>query len=129
MLGPRRTTVGSVCSGCAELQRSGLASAMELSFATKTLRAECLEQATAEEAYGPTVAAGLRAALADLDAAVTVADLPAATSLQLTENELRAIVAPGWTLVCVPGGRVRGQASFKWADVYRLKLMEIVEDQ
>ena len=102
---------------------------MELSFDTKTLRAECLEQATAERAYGPSVAAGLRSTLADLDAAVTVADLPRTTPLKVTESELLVAVVPGWTLLCVPEGRQRQQASLEWAHVYRLKLMKIEEEQ
>ena len=105
------------------------ADAMELSFDSKTLRSECLDQATAEPRYGSAVAAGLRAALADLDAAVTVVDLPTTTTVKLTERELRVAITPERTLVCVPGGPRRQQGSFDWAHVYRLKLMRIEEEQ
>ena len=101
---------------------------MELSFDTKLLRTECLDQAEAERSYGPTVAAGLRTTLADLDAAVTVADLPATAAVRLTEEELRVVVAPKWTLVCIPGGRQHRRAPFDWSHVYRLKLMKIEEE-
>ena len=68
---------------------------MELSFATKRLRLQCMEQCQAEEVYGSARAAGLRAQLADLDAAVTVADLPAINSYNTLEGELRITFAPG----------------------------------
>ena len=101
------------------------ADAMELLFDSKTVRSECLDQATAKRRYGSTVAAGLRAALADLDAAVTVVDLPTTTTVKLTARELRVAITAEMTLVCVPGGPRRQHESLNWAHVYRLKLMKI----
>ena len=98
---------------------------MELSFATRALRMECLDQECAEQAYGQAVAAELRARLADLDAAVTVADLPSSGLLRTSERELRVALAPGWNLVCESGGSHRLAEPADWARVYRLKLMKI----
>ena len=100
---------------------------MELSFATKDLRSQCLDQGRAEKAYGPVVAAGLRARLADLDAAVTVVDLPCSEALHMSERELRISVAPNWELVCEPGGERNPSEPRDWTRVYRLKLVKIVE--
>ena len=98
---------------------------MELSFATKTLRSECLDQGRGEQAYGATVAIGLRARLADLDAAVTVVDLPPTELLRTSDREMRVALAPGWDLVCEPGGIRRHDGSRDWTRVYRLKLLKI----
>lgn len=97
---------------------------MELSFGSKTLRSLCSDSDKAERRYGPVVAAGLRTYVADLDAAVTVADLPSTGALLLTEDELRVFLGDGWCLVGEPGppdeaGRV------DWTRVYRLKLLRI----
>ena len=104
----------------------GLDRTMELSFATKKLRAQCLESGVAEKVYGPVVAAAIRARLADLDAAVTLADLPRADSLDLSEREIRISLARGWDLVCEAGTPHQDQP-LDWARVYRLKLLRIEE--
>ena len=98
---------------------------MELSFATKALRMKCLDQGRAEKAYGPDVATELRARLADLDAAVTAADLPPSVRLRTSERQLRVSLASEWQLVCEPGGTERPGASLDWARIYRLKLVRI----
>jgi hypothetical protein len=52
---------------------------MELAFATKALRSLCEEEGTAVEKFGTKVAAELRARIADLRAADSVADIVAGT--------------------------------------------------
>ena len=98
---------------------------MELSFATKALRMKCLDLRRAERAYGPDVATELRARLADLDAAMTVADLPASVQLRTSGHQLRVSLGSGYRLVCEPGGAHRPDAPLDWTRVYRLKLVRI----
>lgn len=97
---------------------------MELSFASKALRTKCLDQGRAEQVYGPAVATELRARLADLDAAVTVADLPP-TMRSTSGRQLQVPLASGWQLICEPGGPQGPSGTPDWANVYRLKLMRL----
>lgn len=98
---------------------------MELSFASRRLRSECHDPATGDAAYGPVDAAGLRARLADLDAAVTVADLPTG-SPRCSGRELRVSVTEDRDLVCEAHGSHVGDPP-DWRRVYRLRVLRIEE--
>ncbi len=50
--------------------------ALELAFAERNLRRLCEREAVAKLAFGPEVAAALKARIADLNAADTASDLP-----------------------------------------------------
>lgn len=99
---------------------------VELSFDNVTLRRTCRDPQAATQAYGPTVAAALRARLADFDAALTFADLPDAGTYNTLSQELTFDLHANWVLVCSVAGRNKnGQMDF--THVYRLKLRRIVQ--
>lgn len=75
---------------------------MELSFATRQLRSEALDRSCAERSYGSNVAVELHARLADLAAAVTVADLPPVTGWQVIDCQLRVRLSAEMVLLCAP---------------------------
>jgi len=98
---------------------------MELSYETKTLRALCLDPTTAEGKLGDPLAAILRATLADLDAAVTLVELPSSGSLRYAGMELRVDLGRDHELLCESGA---GQGDPPdWSRVYRLKLIRVQE--
>ena len=93
---------------------------MELSFATKRLRSEALDRSVAERSYGLESALELHARLADLAAAVTVADLPRVTGWKRGDRQLRVPVFPTGILVCEP---VPVVAPVDWSRVHRLQVI------
>lgn len=97
---------------------------MELSFATKRLRSEALDRSIAERSYGLETALELHARLADLAAAVTVADLPEVTGWKTQGEQLRVQVSARSVLVCVP---VPSASSVVWSRVHRLQVLGIEE--
>ena len=98
---------------------------MELSFTSRRFRSECDDPDFGEAAYGPVIAAGLRIRLADLDAAVTVADLPAG-SPRCTGRVLRVSVTADRDLMCEAHGSHAGDSP-DWRRVYRLRVLGIEE--
>jgi hypothetical protein len=97
---------------------------MELSFATRKLRSEALDRSCAERSYGAATAVELHARLADLHAAVTVADLPRVTGWQLLDAQLRVRVSADAVLVCTP---VATSEAVNWSRVHRLRVLGIEE--
>ena len=97
---------------------------MELSFATRRLRSEALDRSCAERSYGLTTALELHARLADLAAAVTVADLPRVTGWQVRGSELRVRLSTDSVLACAP---VPASESVDWGRVHRLRVLGIEE--
>jgi hypothetical protein len=97
---------------------------MELSFATRRLRSEAMDRSCAERSYGSNVAVELHARLADLAAAVTVADLPPVTGWQVLDSQLRVRLSAEEVLVCAPAP---SSESVDWSRVHRLTVLGIEE--
>lgn len=99
---------------------------MELSFATKKLRAEALDRSKAEQVYGQGIAIELHARLADLAAAVTVSDLPGVTGWETDDASLRVRVSSTGVLVCAPVP-APSTLPVDWSRTHRLKVLGIEE--
>jgi hypothetical protein len=105
---------------------------MELAFATRSLRALCEDEDRAAGLYGPTVAADLRARLADLRAAATVSDLIAGNPIfdGAGDAHLTLTLADTHVLICRVNHRnpARQQdGSPDWTRVRRLLIGSITE--
>jgi hypothetical protein len=97
---------------------------MELSFATRRLRSEALDRSIAERSYGLKTALELHARLADLAAAVTVADLPRVTGWETDDVQLRVQLSAKRLLLCVP---VALAPPVDWSRTHRLQVLELRE--
>jgi hypothetical protein len=102
---------------------------LELAFATKALRHVCEKESRAVRELGATVAKNLRARLADLTAADTIADLPfQPLPLDGKSLELAMTLGNGYKLILAPNHAatpVLHNDALDWSRVTRIKLLRI----
>jgi hypothetical protein len=100
---------------------------LELAFATKALRSICEQEEDAIRAFGDQVAVDLRARIADLRAADSVADMVAGHPRLINDHDPRMIIAimDVAEMVIRPNhpqlGRDTGGA-FDWQRVHRVRI-------
>jgi len=99
---------------------------MELAFATKILRSLCEEEDAAVEKFGTKAAAELRARIADLRAADSVADIVAGTPRFFDDDPRMTVSLLGVLEIVLRPNHIkmplRDDGRIDWSRVRRLKI-------